>query len=339
MVRSFKIGVTELRERMGKTFVEKRRTDSDVSFPFQLGGVTLLLLIIAVVPHIFGTADSFVMRIAAAVAIGFFAFFFVVVSSRIVGYVGVSSNPTSGMTIVTLIGTSLVFYAIGWTDMTGKIAALTIGTVVCVAASIAGDTSQDLKTGFLLGSTPKHQQRGELIGVITSAIFVAGAVIVLNDQYVLGSEELPAPQATLMKTVIEGILSADIPWTLVAVGGLMALIVELLGVSALPFAVGLYLPLSTLTPIYAGGILRRFVESRYQENDPELHSVRERGILFGSGYIAGEGLMAVGIAAFAFFAGRRPMGIGHGWMGGFGNYISLALFIGLGYLLFRSTRK
>jgi putative OPT family oligopeptide transporter len=339
MVRSFKIGVTELKARLAKTFETRQRTDDDVSFPFLIVGVAIIVLIIALVPHIFGTTDTAVMRIVAAVCIAFFAFFFVVVSSRIVGFVGVSSNPTSGMTIVTLIGTSLLFYAIGWTDMTGKIAALTIGTVVCVAASIAGDTSQDLKTGFLLGATPKHQQRGELIGVLTSCVFVAGAVIVLNANYTIGSEELPAPQATLMKTVIEGILSADIPWTLVVVGGIMSLAVELFGVASLPFAVGLYLPLGTLTPIFAGGILREIVERRNAGKESELHDAREKGILYSSGFIAGEGLTAVGVAAFAFFANRRPEGFGHEWMGGAAHFVSLGLFFVLGFLLLRSTRK
>jgi putative OPT family oligopeptide transporter len=243
------------------------------------------------------------------------------------------------MTIVTLIGTSLLFYALGWRDLTGQVTALTIGTVVCVAASIAGDMSQDLKAGFLLGATPRHQQVAQLLGVLTSAIFVAGAVIVLNAQYRVGSPELPAPQATLMKTVIEGILSASIPWTLVIVGGVMALVVELFGVASLPFAVGLYLPLSTLTPIYAGGILRRVVEKRSSRDEHELHASRERGILFGSGLIAGEGLAAVGVAAFAFFADRPPQGIGHAWMGDAAPYVSLALFALLGFLLFRSARK
>lgn len=339
MVRSFRIGVDELKARARKTFVEPVRTDDDVSFPFLLSGVALVILVIALVPNIIGTVDSGPMRLIAAVCIAVFAFFFVVVSSRIVGFVGVSSNPTSGMTIVTLIGTSLLFYAMGWRDMTGQVTVLTIGTVVCVAASIAGDTSQDLKTGFLLGATPKYQQRGELLGVLTSAIFVAGAVIVLHAQYGVGSAELPAPQATLMKTVIEGILSADIPWTLVVVGGMMALIVELFGVSALPFAVGLYLPLSTLTPIFAGGILRRLIERRYGRDEHELHEARERGILYSSGLIAGEGLTAVGVAAFAFFLNRKPEGIGHEWMGGMGGYISLAIFVGLGFLLFRSAKK
>ena len=339
MVSSFRIGVAEIKARIANRVVEKKRTDDDLGFPFIMLGVSFIVMVIALVPHIFGDFDTFPMRLIAALCISVFAFFFVTVSSRIVGFVGVSSNPTSGMTIMTLIGTSLLFYMIGWRDMQGMVAALTIGTVVCVSASIAGDTSQDLKTGFLLGATPKFQQRGELIGVFTSAIFVAGAVIVLADQYEFGSEEMAAPQAKLMQTVIEGILSGDLPWTLVIVGGLLTLVAELLGISALPFAVGLYLPLSTLSCIFVGGILRRFTEARHKGSDEELHNTRERGILFGSGLIAGEGLMGVGIAAFAFFAGRKPAGFGYEWMGGAAPWVSLGFFAVLVWLLLRATRK
>jgi len=339
MVKSFRIGFAEIKARLNKVKLEQRiRTDDDVSFPFLLAGVTLVIGTMIFIPKIFGVADSFTVRILAGVCIAFFAFFFVTVSARIVGFIGVSSNPTSGMTIVTLIGTSLIFYLLGWTDTAGKAAALTIGTVVCVAASIAGDTSQDLKTGFLLGATPKRQQRGELIGVVTSALAVASAVIVLNAHTSFGSEELPAPQATLMKTVIEGILSADIPWVLVGVGGLMALTVELLGIPSLPFAVGLYLPLSTFSAIFGGGLLRRYIESRAGD-DEERNSFRERGILYASGLIAGEGLIAVARAGYAYITGDTPEGFGYEWMGGAGRFVSLGLFAVLAYLIYRSARK
>ena len=339
MIQSFQIGIGEIKARLNKVKIEKMRTDDDISFPFLLTGVTLVIGTMIFVPKIFGIADNFTVRVLAAVCIGFFSFFFVVVSSRIVGFIGVSSNPTSGMTIVTLIGTSLIFYLLGWTDTAGKAAALTIGTVVCVAASIAGDTSQDLKTGFLLGATPRNQQRGELIGVVTSALAVASAVIVLNAQYSFGSAELPAPQATLMKTVIEGILSADLPWVLVGVGGLMALTVELLGVPSLPFAVGLYLPLSTFSAIFGGGLLRRYIERRAGDDVQERNALRERGILYASGLIAGEGLIAVARAAYAYFTGSSPEGFGHAWMGGAGEFVSLGFFLFLGYLLYRAARK
>jgi putative OPT family oligopeptide transporter len=217
------------------------------------------------------------------------------------------------------------------------VTALTVGTVVCVAASIAGDTSQDLKTGFLVGATPNKQQIGELIGAVTSAFAVCGAVVILNSAYQFGSTDLPAPQATLMKTVIEGVLQAKIPWGFVAAGAGLGAIVELLRLPSLPFAVGLYLPVSTMTPIFVGGCIRRFIEKKHQHDQAQLNQRRERGILFGSGLIAGEGLLGVGIALYAFFLGK-PGGIGHILPGTLGDILSLAIFALLGYLLFRRTR-
>ncbi|MCH7548583.1 MAG: oligopeptide transporter, OPT family [Candidatus Krumholzibacteriota bacterium] len=340
MVSSFRIGFQELTRRVGNAKASKvLRTDLDFSFRTVLIGVSLIVTGIATLPFVLSHVDQFVMRLVAALCIAFFAFFFVTVSSRIVGFIGVSSNPTSGMTIATLIGTSTVFYLLGWTDMTGKITALTVGTIVCTAASIAGDTSQDLKTGFLLGATPRHQQRGELIGVLTSGFAVSAAVVVLNSQYGFGTEELPAPQATLMKTVVEGILSANIPWVLVFIGALMALIVEVIGIPALPFAVGLYLPLSSLSPIFAGGLLRRYIEHKHARDRAKLEDARENGILFGSGLVAGEGIMSVVIAAIAFGAGHRPDWGGYAWMGPAAPYVGLLLFLGVAAYLVRSAQK
>lgn len=341
MMASFRIGLSELTERAGEAArrVGLARTDQDLSFRFVLIGASVIVIAIAAFPQVLGHVDAFAMRLAAAVCIAVFAFFFVTVSSRIVGFVGVTSNPTSGMTIATLIGTSALFYAMGWTDMTGKITALTVGTIVCTAASIAGDTSQDLKTGFLLGSTPRRQQIGELVGVLTSAFAVCGAVIVLNSQYGFGTEELPAPQATLMKTVVEGILSSDLPWALVFIGAIMTLSVELLGIPALPFAVGLYLPLSTLSPIYVGGVLRQIMEKRHAGNKERLEHAREGGVLFGSGLVAGQGVMSVLIAAVAFGLGHRPEYGGHEWMGAFGPWVSLAVFAVFGWYLMRTAER
>jgi putative OPT family oligopeptide transporter len=206
-----------------------------------------------------------------------------------------------------------------------------------VGASIAGDTSQDLKTGFLVGATPNRQQIGELIGAVTSAFAVCGAVVILNSAYEFGSTDLPAPQATLMKTVIEGVLQAKIPWSFVIAGAGLGAVVELLRLPSLPFAVGLYLPVSTMTPIFVGGCIRRFIEKRHQRDEAELNQRRERGILFGSGLIAGEGLLGVGIALYAFFLGK-PKGVGFLLPGAPGDILSLAIFALLGYLLFRRTR-
>jgi putative OPT family oligopeptide transporter len=199
--------------------------------------------------------------------------------------------------------------------------------------------SQDLKTGFLLGATPKRQQRGEMIGVITAAVAVCGSVILLNSQYGFGTKDLPAPQATLMKTVIEGILSANIPWTLVFIGALTAVIVELIGIKALPFAVGIYLPLSSMSPIFIGGCLRWWLERRHRENSERLNHVRERGVLFGSGLVAGQGIAAVLIAGLAFGLGRKPEWGGYGWMGGAAQWVALALFLGLWLYMKREAER
>jgi putative OPT family oligopeptide transporter len=343
MIKSFKLSVDEVRGRMNRgpaltAPVKVDRTKADLPLTYVAAGVGIIVLILALVPHILGTGESMTVRLVAAPCIAIFAFFFVTVSSRIVGLVGVSSNPTSGMTIMTLLGTSLIFVLLGWTDEVGMVTALTVGTVVCVGASIAGDTSQDLKTGFLVGATPNKQQIGELIGAVTSAFAVCGAVVILNSAYQFGSTDLPAPQATLMKTVIEGVLQAQIPWSFVIAGAGLGAVVELLRLPSLPFAVGLYLPVSTMTPIFVGGCIRRFIEKRHRHNEAELNQRREKGILFGSGLIAGEGLLGVGIALYAFFLGK-PKGVGHLLPGTLGDILSLAIFALLGYLLFRRTRN
>jgi len=265
---------------------------------------------------------------------------FVTVSSRIVGLIGVSSNPTSGMTIVTLLGTSLVFYFLGWTDNFGKAAAVTIGTVVCVAASIAGDISQDLKSGYLLGATPMKQQAAELLGAIFSATFVCLAVWVLGETFTFGSSELPAPQATLMKTVVDGVLSANLPWGLVLIGGFISLFVELIGIPSLPFAVGVYLPISAMTPVFLGGIVRYFVDkSKENLSDEDVIKAKEQGVLLSSGLIAGEGIMGIAIAIYAFVAGKKPEGIGFFIQGITGEILSFALFITLAFYLYKVGKK
>jgi len=298
MVESIKLGFSKINTSSKKS--ENIRTDFDI--PYKYIGIGLLIVIAAItlIPGIIAATQNISARLIAAIAIVIFAFLFVTVSSRIVGLIGVSSNPTSGMTIVTLLGTSMVFALMGYTGAAGKIAVLSVGTVVCVAASMAGDVSQDLKTGFLVGGTPYKQQIGEMIGIITSVWAVCFSVIVLHKGFGFGSIELPAPQATLMKTVIEGVLSADIPWNLVLIGGAFAIVVELMGIPSLPFAVGLYLPLTTMTPIFVGGVIRYFLDKKRQsQNQASVNG----GILFCSGLIAGEGILMVGVAAFVYFVG------------------------------------
>jgi putative OPT family oligopeptide transporter len=325
MVSSFRIGAAQLGARMStgpETAV--RRTDSDLPLRFVGIGVLLIAAVLVVVPHVFGAVGGIGIRAAAAFCVVLFAFFFVTVASRIVGLVGVTSNPTSGMTIAALIGTASVFLAFGWTDAFGKAAALTVGCVVAIAASISGDTSQDLKTGYLLGATPRRQQVAELVGVLTSAVFVCLTVLALGKGFGFGSAELPAPQATLMKLVIDGVLDRNLPWSLVAIGAGIAIVCEIARVPSLPFAVGVYLPVSTMTPIFAGGLIRLWME-RKAKNDAELVERRERGVLLGSGFVGGEGLLGVGIALVAVAKSRRPDGIGTDWAGS----EALAMLIGL----------
>jgi putative OPT family oligopeptide transporter len=338
MVNSFRLGAAEFRKRLaatGETIIE--RTSRDLPIKWIIGVVAGCVAAIAFVPGLVGDFTALSNRIVVAVAIAVFAFLFVTVSSRIVGLIGVSSNPTSGMTIVTLLGTSLIFYMLGWTDAIGKITALSVGTVVCVAASIAGDMSQDLKTGYLVGGTPRSQQIGEYIGALTSVVGVAYAVTMLNEAYGFGTTELPAPQAMLMKTVIDGVLSAQIPWPLIFMGAALTLVVELFGIASLPFAVGVYLPLSTMTPIFIGGLLRLLLEKRLK-NDERLERCREGGVLFSSGLIAGEGLLMVGLSAYVYFV-RKPDGWGDAWLGGLSGPVSLLLFVGLGFLIYTFARR
>jgi putative OPT family oligopeptide transporter len=323
MIESFRIGAGELRERVGTVSGEQGgrmassaapRTARDL--PLKVVGVGILIigLTLALVEAPFGALDNTLERLVAAVCVIVFAFFFVTVASRIVGLVGVTSNPTSGMTIAALLGTAGVFLVMGWTDLNGKAAALTVGCVVAIAASIAGDTSQDLKTGFLLGATPRRQQIGELIGVLSSATFVCLAVLLLAETFGFGSEELPAPQATLMKLVIDGVLEQNLPWGLVAIGAGIAILAELFKIPSLPFAVGVYLPVSTMTPIFFGGMLRLWLE-RSARNEEQQVERRDKGVLLGSGFVGGEGLLGVAIAGVAFWQGARPEGFGLDWLG------------------------
>jgi putative OPT family oligopeptide transporter len=338
MIASFRVGAKQFRDQLEKKELKTQRTSRDIPlFVIGLGGVIVILLL-TIFPHAFGHLDNFLIRFIGSILIAILAFFFVVVSSRIVGLVGVTSNPTSGMTIASLLVTSTVFLLLGWTDDAGKAAALTVGCVVAIAASIAGDTSQDLKTGFILGATPLKQQWGQLIGVLTSAGFVCAAVIMLDRTYGFGTKELSAPQATLMKLVIEGVLQSSLPWTLVAIGAGITIIVELLRLPSLAFAVGVYLPVSTMVPIFLGGLLRYTME-RTSKSKEEAAERRERGILFGSGLVGGEGLLGVAIAAVAFYYKRRPEGIGPEWAGDAAPLIGLAALALLAVVFVRICKR
>ena len=315
MVQSFKVGAAELENRLEeKGSIKVPRTSIDLPLKNVFITVAIVGLVLAITPVAFGILGGIGPRLLAALCVVVFAFFFVTVASRIVGMVGVTSNPTSGMTIAALLATSTIFLMMGWTDTNGKAAALIVGCVVAIAASISGDTSQDLKTGYILGATPRNQQKGELIGVLTSAVFVSAAVLLLGEVFSFGSEELPAPQATLMKLVIDGVIDQNLPWTLVGIGVGITLLCELFKVPSLPFAVGVYLPVSTMTPIFLGGLLRWWMDKRAKAKE-EKEAQNESGVLLGSGFVGGEGLMGVGIAVAAFIYSKKPDGIGYGWMG------------------------
>jgi putative OPT family oligopeptide transporter len=306
MLESFRLGIQQISRRAGVT-EQVPRTDRDLPFGVVLGLVALILLVLTLVPGILGSLDSIPVRAVASVCIAVFAFFFVTVSSRIVGLVGVTSNPTSGMTIATLLGTSLIFLLLGWTDMAGKATALMVGTVVCIAASIAGDTSQDLKTGFILGATPYKQQIGELIGVVTSAGVVVLVVMLLNGTVEggLGGAELPAPQSVLMKLVIDGVLDRNLPWTLILIGIGIGTVASFVKIPVLAFAVGVYLPLYTMGAVFLGGLLRWVLTRDVLPVESERR--RERGVLFGSGLVGGGGLTGVLLAVWVVVRGGEPI--------------------------------
>jgi putative OPT family oligopeptide transporter len=268
------------------------RTDRDLPSWVVVVVPSLVILTLVAIPGLLAGEMNFQQRLVAAIGVAIFGVAFVVVSSRIVGLIGVSSNPTSAMTLVTLLGVSVIFVFLGWSDPSARAAILTVGTVVCIAASKAGDISQDLKTGFLVGATPAKQQLGQFIGAACACWAIAATVLLLGKAFTFGSPELPAPQATLMKTVIEGVLSGSLPWGLVGVGSALTVSALIAGLPGLAFAVGIYLPLGSLTPIFVGGVVRRIVDARRSakasDSDP--------GVLAASGMIAGEGLVGVLIA-------------------------------------------
>ena len=342
MIESFKVGFAQLR-KTGESLGGDERTDRDLSFKVVIVVILGVLVLLTVVPDVLGFIDKWYVRALAAALIGIFAFFFVTVSSRIVGLVGVTSNPTSGMTIATLLGTSLIFAAAGWTDTFGKATALMVGTVVCIAASIAGDTSQDLKTGFILGATPKFQQIGELVGVITSAGVVAWTIGYLHQSELatggLGGSELPAPQSVLMKLVVDGVLDANLPWMLILIGAALAAVVSLFRLPVLAFAVGVYLPLSTMAAVFVGGLVR-WLLARKQDEDEAEHR-REQGVLLGSGMVGGEGLTGVLLAIWvvAIGGGRRIVGIDLHLPHWLDNLLALAAIACIGWLLARFARR
>jgi len=330
IAESFRLGAKEVLRSAAGQAEARARTQRDLPLIPVLLGALILAIVLGVLPQVpVGVVGGFLIIV--------FAFFFVTVSSRIVGLIGSSSNPISGMTIATLLGTSLIFVALGYSGTTGKIAALSVGAVVCMAAAIAGDTSQDLKTGFLVGATPFKQQIGEMIGVLTSASVIGWTIFLLHKTYVIGSPELSAPQATIMSFVVDGIMSGHLPWGLILVGVALGLVMEILGLPSLALAVGIYLPLATMATVFVGGVVRAVVE---RLTKPEfLKENRERGVLFASGLVGGEGIVTVVVALVLLWMKKRASeaGFGYEWMGSWAPLISLGVFAVLVYGLYRAS--
>ncbi len=269
----------------------KLRTNQDIDIKLVVWCIAIITLLVWLLPPI---PVSFM----GAMVVVVFGFFFATVSSRMVGLVGGSNNPVSGMAIATLIVATLLLKITGSVPTDSMKGAIAVGSIICIVAAISGDTSQDLKTGFLLGATPKRQQIGELIGVVASAVAIGFTLYLLDSAWGFGSEELAAPQATLMKMIVEGVMNANLPWGLVIIGIFIAITVEILGIPVLPFAIGIYLPVHLNACIMVGGLIRLAVEKSKKTSQEKVNG----GILFCSGMIAGEGLVGILLAVLAVFS-------------------------------------
>lgn len=291
IVKTFSQAMKSMSNNKGKA-ASGLRTDQDMPMPVILIGVGVIAIAIWLLP-------TFPINLLGAVIVVIFGFFFATVSSRMVGLIGSSNNPVSGMAIATLLIATILLKATGLDGATGMKGAIAIGSIICIVAAIAGDTSQDLKTGFIVGATPKKQQWGELIGVLTSSLAIGGVLYLLNEAWGYGSTELPAAQATMMRMIVEGVMNADLPWGLIGAGAAIAIVVEILRIPVLPFAVGMYLPLSLNVGIMAGGLVRLVVEKKRGLSEEKKKAAIDRGILYTSGMIAGEGLIGILLAVFA----------------------------------------
>ena len=282
-----------MKSMAGSANTSTERTANDMSLKIVLIAIAILTLAVWLVPAI-------PVSLLGAVIVVVFGFFFATVSSRMVGLVGSSNNPVSGMAIATLLIATLILKVTGMHGIAGMTSAIAIGSIICIVSAIAGDTSQDLKTGYLLGATPKKQQIGELVGVIAAAFAIGGTLYLLDSAWGFGSEELGAPQATLMKLIIEGVMEGNLPWALVFTGVFIAVVVELIGIPVLPFAIGVYLPVQLNACIMAGGVLRLALD-KIKRNEEEKKAIINDGVLFCSGMIAGEGLVGIALALLAVF--------------------------------------
>ena len=308
------------------------RTAQDLPMQFILIGIVAMVVIIWAVPAI-------PVTLLGAALIVIFGFFFATVSSRMVGLVGSSNNPVSGMAIATLLIATMAIKGSGKTGIDGMTAAIAIGSVICIIAAIAGDTSQDLKTGYLLGATPKKQQIGELIGVLASGLAIGGVLYLLNAAWGYGGAEVPAPQATLMKMIVEGIMGGNLPWNLVFVGVFLALGLEILRIPVMPFAIGLYLPIYLNATIMIGGVVRMVMDARKNVDEKTKEQQSTDGTLYCAGMIAGEGLVGILLAIFAVFGINTSIGESVNF-GNIGGVILMVLMIAsLFYFSLKKKKK
>jgi putative OPT family oligopeptide transporter len=352
---SLRDGIRSMGDKVAAASIS--RTERDLSFVTVILGSLGLVVMLAVLPQVPG--ESILQKVLIALLVIAFGFIFVTVSSRIVGIIGSSSNPISGMTIATLMATAMVFVSVGWTGMTFEPMALVVGGMVCIAAANAGATSQDLKTGYIVGATPRYQQLALFVGAIASALVIGLTVKVLDTptgemaargvQHMIGTDKFPAPQATLMATLIKGLLSLNLDWTFVLVGVFLSVTMELCGVKSLSFAVGAYLPLSTTLPIFAGGAIKGVVDGiARRRGETAEESELGGGSLFATGLVAGGALTGVIVALLQvnepverFLRERlnaEPALEGALGSGGY-QLLGVIFFVALGALLFRAGRK
>lgn len=332
IVKSFKDSISDLKSRDDNS--NSDRLDTDISFK-----TSIILIIISVI--LIFLMPSTPVNIVGAIIIVIFGFFFATVSSRMVGIIGSSNNPVSGMSIATLLIATLILKATGLVGHDGMIAAISIGTIICVIAAIAGDCSQDLKTGYIVGASPKYQQIGEIIGVLASALAIGGILWILNTSIGFGTKDLPAPQAVLMKMIVEGVMNGNLPWDLVFIGAAIAIMVELLGISVLPFAIGLYLPLNTSLGIMFGGVVRLIVD-KLKIDKKSKKDAETKGTLYSAGLIAGEGIMGIILAIFAIIPSHGKTladAINISDKFSLPQEVSIVLFLGLAVLIYSKAKS
>lgn len=298
LIKSLPLIVTTFRDSMkgmkGGRSTSTERTALDLPMNLILAGIAAMIVIIWLVPAV-------PVNLLGAVMIVVFGFFFATVSSRMVGLIGSSNNPVSGMAIATLLVATFAIKASGNTGISGMVAAIAVGSVICIIAAIAGDTSQDLKTGYLLGATPRKQQIGEIIGVVAAALAIGGVLYLLNTAWGYGGAEVPAPQATLMKMIVEGIMGGNLPWNLVFIGVCIGIALEILRIPVMPFALGLYLPIYLNAAIMCGGVVRMLMDGRKKVDEKTKERQATDGTLFCAGMIAGEGIVGIALAILTVF--------------------------------------